>query len=415
MKDNRDEVLRGIGRKYTEEQLEMRVQQRTRELEMLLEVSRSLASTLEMKPLFSTILTQLRSIVPFAEAALIRIEGREPISLDYQGAQSLAQMQKLLHLFGKSAFFANIMQDRQVLIVDDLHTIPTFVPGYKQAIGQDVSEEQANAMVSQVRCWMGVPLLVQERLLGIVTLNHSEPGYYTPRHARLALAVAHQAAIALENALLYERAQALAVLQERRRLAGELHDSVTQELYGISLGALTAREALHSDIEEARASIDHVVKHAEAALSEMRTLLFELRPELLGDESLAHALEKRASVLRTRYQLAVDLAPLEEPPLSTEVKHTFYRIAQEALHNVVRHAQASSVKIELTCTDEETTLEISDDGRGFDSSLTFPGHLGLINMQERLAYLGGRLTISSSPDRGTRIFARIPHVQDTSL
>src|SRR5260370_1434497 len=123
-------------------------------------------------------------------------------------------------------------------------------------------------------------------------------------------------------------------------LARELHDSVSQALYAIGLGAHTAREAIASDSEQALASIDYVLALAEAGLAEMRALIFELRPESLEIEGLVAALTKQVAVLRTRYKLNVEADLGEEPDLSMEMKHALYRIAQEALHNIVKHAPA---------------------------------------------------------------------------
>ena len=145
-----------------------------------------------------------------------------------------------------------------------------------------------------------------------------------------------------ETRRLSEQAQELASLQERQRLALELHDSVSQTLYGISLGAQTAREALESDPGEAIAPLEYVISLAEAGLAEMRALIFELRPESLASEGLITALTKQVVVLRTRYKLTVDAQLGEEPALSLERKHTLYRIAREALHNIVKHAHAST-------------------------------------------------------------------------
>src|SRR6266705_3562735 len=146
-----------------------------------------------------------------------------------------------------------------------------------------------------------------------------------------------------ELRLLYEQAQELAALQEQQHLARELHDSVSQALYGISLGAHTAGEALESDPEQAMASIEYVIALAEAGLAEMRALIFELRPESLEIEGLVAALTRQVAVLRTRYKLTVEADLGEEPNLSMEIKHMLYRVAQEALHNSVKDGRASMV------------------------------------------------------------------------
>jgi signal transduction histidine kinase len=211
-----------------------------------------------------------------------------------------------------------------------------------------------------------------------------------------------------EIRLLAEQAQELAALHERQRLARELHDSVSQALYGISLGAHTAREALDSDPGEAIIPLEYVISLTEAGLAEMRALIFELRPESLATEGIIAALSKQVAVLRTRYKLSVDTQLGEEPTLSLEDKQALYRIAYEALHNTVKHACAHTVILRLSRQDSELILEVSDDGKGFDPTASFPGHLGLNSIQERAARLSGSCFIESVPSQGTHIYVRIP-------
>ena len=208
---------------------------------------------------------------------------------------------------------------------------------------------------------------------------------------------------------LYEQAQELAALQERQRLARELHDSVSQALYGISLGTHTVREALESnDREQALASLEYVMTLTEAGLTEMRALIFELRPESLETEGLVAALTRQVAVLRARYKLTVEPDFDEEPDLSLEQKQALYRIAQEALHNIVKHARARTVMLRLAKQEEELLLEIRDNGKGFDPTGPFPGHLGMRSMQERAVKMRGTLIIDSAPGRETFVRVRIP-------
>jgi signal transduction histidine kinase len=211
-----------------------------------------------------------------------------------------------------------------------------------------------------------------------------------------------------ETRLLSEQAQELAALQERQRLARELHDSVSQGLYCINMGAITAREALDSDPGEAIAPLEYVIALAEAGLAEMRALIFELRPESLASEGVVAAITKQVDVLRTRYKLSVDAQLSEEPPLPLERKQALYRITQEALHNIVKHACASTVTLRLTRQEGELILQVCDDGKGFDPTGPFPGHLGLLSMQERAAQMGGACSIESAPGRGTYCRVCIP-------
>jgi len=212
-----------------------------------------------------------------------------------------------------------------------------------------------------------------------------------------------------ETRLLYEQAQELAALQERQRLARELHDSVSQALYGISLWAHTVREALESsEPEQAEAAIEDVLILAEAGLAEMHALIFELRPESLETEGLVAALTKQVEALRARYKLTVEADLVDEPDLSLEKKEALYRIAQEALHNIVKHARASNVILRLARQERGVLLEVCDNGKGFDPTGPFPGHLGVRSMRERVTKIGGTLTIESAPGQGTCIRVRVP-------
>jgi signal transduction histidine kinase len=221
-------------------------------------------------------------------------------------------------------------------------------------------------------------------------------------------AVADQAAVAVENARLFSDTRGKAALEERQRLARELHDSVSQALYGIALGVETARELLPYDPERASGPLDYAVTLAEAGMTEIRALIFELCPESLEKEGLVAALEKQAAAIQARHGIRVETAFGEEPDAPLEAKESLYHIAQEALHNTVKHARAVNVKIQLGRDFEGITLEISDDGVGFDARDDFPGHLGLNSMRERAWRQGGTLEIVSAPGKGANIFALVP-------
>jgi signal transduction histidine kinase len=197
-------------------------------------------------------------------------------------------------------------------------------------------------------------------------------------------------------------------LEERQRLARELHDSVSQALYGIALGAHTARALLARNSDKTAEPLDYVLSQAEAALMEMRALIFELRPETLADEGLVAALARRAAVLRARHGLSVVEELGGEPDLALKIKQELYRIAQEALHNITRHARAQRVDLRLSVDAHGLLLQIQDDGVGFETTRTFPGHLGLRSIHERVARLRGQVHIQSAPGQGTTISVRLP-------
>jgi len=228
------------------------------------------------------------------------------------------------------------------------------------------------------------------------------------RQTELAEAFARQKRINEENARLYQQSQRLAVLEERQRIARELHDSVSQALYGIGLGARTARKLLDRDPAKAVEPTEYVLSLAEAGLAEMRAMIFELRPDSLEKEGLVSALLKQATALGARYDLEVETTLADEPELPFEFKEALYRVAQEAMNNVAKHAQARKVAVRLDRLPSEIALTVCDDGIGFDPGGEYPGHVGLRSMRERVERLGGRLQIDSVPEEGTQLRASVP-------
>lgn len=195
----------------------------------------------------------------------------------------------------------------------------------------------------------------------------------------------------------------VATLEERQRLARELHDSVSQTLYGIALGARTARTQLERDPAKVAEPLDYVLSLAEAGLAEMRALIFELRPESLQNEGLLGALTKVSDAVRTRHKLDIVTSFCSEPDISLDAKEMLYRITQEAIYNVIKHASATRIEITLMMKDGKLILEVRDNGKGFDPQGSFPGHLGLQSMRERVANCNGELLIISQPGQGTTV------------
>jgi signal transduction histidine kinase len=206
-----------------------------------------------------------------------------------------------------------------------------------------------------------------------------------------------------------ERARHVAVLEERQRLSRELHDSVTQSLYGISLYAEAAGRALSDGASEPVATNLHEIRETtQEALSEMRLLLFELRPPLLQEQGLAAALSARLRAVETRAGLVAEFDCQGNERLSPDKEQELYRLAQEALNNVLKHAHAGRIAVRLAVADGHATLQVADDGVGFDPSLQAADGFGLRGMRERAERLGGKLRIESSPGTGTRLEVDVP-------
>ncbi len=252
-----------------------------------------------------------------------------------------------------------------------------------------------------------LPLVYRGQSHGALVVYYPNPGPPDDEIALLA-AIADQAAIVVENNRLYAEAQGQAAIEERQRLARELHDSVSQALYGIGLGARTARALISQDPARAIAPVEYVLQLAEAGLTEMRALIFELRPESLEAEGLVAAIEKQAAALHARHRIVVNASLCDEPVIPLPIKEAVYRIVQEGLHNVVKHSRATIVELKLECDDTAVRFDIRDNGVGFAADGEFPGHLGLQSMRERAARLGGHVTIESAPLSGSRIHGHVP-------
>lgn len=255
---------------------------------------------------------------------------------------------------------------------------------------------------------VSVPLRYWGRVIGALSIFYPSGRNPGQSEVDFLTAIADQAAAAAENARLFVEARDKAALEELQRLARELHDSVSQALYGIALGARTAQKWLERDPAKAAVPMGYVLSLAEAGLAEMRALIFELHPEALETEGLVAVLHRQVEAIRARHGLDARAALPEEPDAPREVKEAIYRIAQGGFHNIVKHAKATRVDLRLSRDDEGFWVELTDDGQGFDSEGKFPGHLGLRSMRERAEHLGGSLEISSTPGEGTRIRVRIP-------
>jgi signal transduction histidine kinase len=257
-----------------------------------------------------------------------------------------------------------------------------------------------------------VPLIARDRAIGVLNaVDKQQPDpRFTDDDLRLAEAFAARAAIAVD---LSERVTRDALRRaveaqelERRRLARELHDEIGQDLTSLLLSLRTIDEAQGPDeLKEATGALRELVV---TALQDVRRLAVELRPKALDDFGLVPALERLGSTFQEQTGMVVDLEDqLGSERLPSDVETSFYRIVQEALTNVVKHAQARTVSILLMRKKERAAAIVEDDGRGFDTRAATEG-LGLLGIRERLDLLGGQLVIESTPGSGTTIVAEVP-------
>lgn len=252
--------------------------------------------------------------------------------------------------------------------------------------------------------YLGTQIRVGNRIEGILTCYRFTDRGYALDEISLVTALAEQMGIVLETHRLRRTAAEVAVLEERQRLARDLHDSVTQSIYSLTLFARSGQEAAEDgDAARLTTSLTELERHARHALQEMRLLLYELRPPLLEQEGLVQALDTRLNLIERRAGLQVsyqaDFAPRE---LSKPVELELYRVAIEALNNIVKHADAGQVTVSLQAINGSILMNIGDDGCGFDLGQAADG-FGLRSIRERVEGLGGTLDIASAPGRGTKM------------
>jgi signal transduction histidine kinase len=251
--------------------------------------------------------------------------------------------------------------------------------------------------------FLGVPIKDDAEVLGIIFVaNKTVPGGFTARDERLLGLFAAHAAIALINARLYERVGELSVMEERARLARELHDAVSQKLFSIRAKARAASVLATRDPARAAAEMDSVTALAGAAHAELRAVISGLAPPDLRECGLAESLRRYAALAGLAHGVTVNFTAGDIPPLGTARDTAVYRVAQEALHNALRHSGAQEIDISIFRTAARFILAVTDSGRGFDPAAA-PAGLGLGSMRQRAGEAGGALTVRSRPGEGTTV------------
>ena len=261
-----------------------------------------------------------------------------------------------------------------------------------------------------MRSFLGVPIVTPQGVTGAFYLTQkADAPDFTDEDEELIVLLAAHAAIAIENARLYEESRELSMVAERNRLALDLHDAVSQKLFGLVLSAEAAGTLLERDPAAAREQVEKLRTMAQEALDELRSLVFELRPPELEKDGLGGALRKHVEVLRRLQQREIGLEIAAELPADPSRDREVLRIAQEALQNALRHADAKHVSLRLSSDDGRLLLEVEDDGVGFepDASGLRSRQLGLTSMEERSRRLGGRLEIDSERGSGTTVHLEV--------
>jgi signal transduction histidine kinase len=256
-----------------------------------------------------------------------------------------------------------------------------------------------------IASFMLVPLVAAGETLGVMAVNSAAPDRaFTADEVRLAETIAADVAAAVANLHLLAQTKETAALQERQRIASELHDSVTQTIYSVSIMAQTVPRLLREEkLGAAVRNANQIRLTTLGALAQMRTLLFELRPAALAEARLGVLLQQLGDAFTGQTHVPVDLVVRGDGQPTVDVKIAFYRIAQEAFNNIAKHAQATQVAATLRSAPDTLEMTIVDDGSGFDVTSNHPGSMGLRIMGERAAEIGAELQLESQPGGGTTV------------
>ena len=369
-----------------------------RQLESINEIGNALASQLELEPLLAIVAIRLRELVR-ARLVLIALpdtdEALRVAAAD--GEIGATQVGTRLELRGSKV--GRVLERGRTERVD--------------SVLDDPEVDQRTARELGVTTALYVPLIVHGRAIGVVAA-HDKSGQdprFDDDDTRLAESLAARAAIAVDLSERVTRDAMRRVVDaqelERKRLARELHDETGQALTSILLGLKSLEQAV--DSEEGREGVSSLRDLVVSTLQDVRRLAVELRPSALDDFGLAPALERLVDTYRQQASVPAHLEiRLGDERLTPEIETTLYRMVQEALTNVAKHAGATSVSILLTRTPSSVRLVIEDDGEGFDPGTARDGGLGLPGMRERVALLDGRLRIESAPGKGTTLAAEVP-------
>lgn len=264
--------------------------------------------------------------------------------------------------------------------------------------------------------FLGLPVRDGDEVIGALFLANKnrvtpEGGCgFTEEDEELLSILAQHAAIALTNARLYERSRELTIAEERSRLAHELHDAVSQKLFSLRLTAQAAAALVDRDPARAKGELQQVAALAAEAADELRAAVVELRPAALDEDGLVATLRTQIQVLDRAHTARVTFTAHGVRALPAAQEEALLRVAQEALHNALRHSGADQVHVTLSKRGQDTVLRVEDDGRGFDPTTVRRAgrHLGLVSMRDRASGVGGVLTVRSAPGKGTTIEMETP-------
>lgn len=385
-------------RVQAQRQAERRVADRTRRLSALYEVMELASEPLDLTTMLTRLLERVLAAVRSQAGAIYLLdESGENLQQVAQLGLPEAQVDAGPVALEESGLPGAVLRQERPLVIANLHEDPRSPHSLRH---------------TELRAYAGVAMYARGRPIGVLSVFRESRRPFIGDDLALLDSVTDQIGVAVENSRLRQKAEQLAIVEERARLARELHDAITQSLYSISLMATASRRLQRADGESVRLldeTLADLAATAQHALKEMRLLLYRLRPLALQQHNLVEALRQRLAAVEERAGVDATLSVGDFIELPPAIEEGLFHIAQEALNNALKHANASRVRVTLHQQGSYILLQISDNGRGLDASgVEGTGGMGLTTMRERAENLGGTLEIEGMPEKGTVIAARIP-------
>ncbi len=362
------------------------------------------------------IVSQAQQLLGAKAVAIHRLDSEKNLLIPEASVGLSKEYVSSIHLpLGQGALGIAVLKRRPVQVND---TIAVFSgKGVQSADGESIRLDEGlvnklQQFADRYGAVLAVPMVIKSQIYGGLALYYSTPRNFLPEEIELAVTYADQASLAIENARLIQQVKETAVLEERSRLARDLHDAVTQTLFSTTLTAEVLPRIWEKNPQEGQKKLEELRELTRGALAEMRTLLVELRPAAMQEAELNDLIRHLGNAFIARARIPLSLSIEGNQPLPLDVKIAFYRVAQEALHNIAKHADAAQAWLNLTYTLDGLHLTIRDDGIGFDLNKLKPDHFGLGIMRERATQVGAQFCVESQPGEGTTISLRWQKAQN---
>jgi len=362
--------------------------------ETLRDAASALNSSLKLDDVLDAILANVERIKPGAPANIMLIEDGMARVARYRGYDALRGIWDAAHAnfrIDDVPIARRMAQSGKPVAIPDTMNDPNW-------IALSVKDRP-----SPIRGFVGAPIRVDGKVIGFLNLDLLAPHACDQQDAERLLAFADQCALAIKNARLYEQSQVAAVLEDRQRLARDIHDNVSQILFSATMISGALPRLWDKDMPAIRSGLDELDRMTRGALGELRTLLATLRPDALADADLGELFSQMCAALDAHVGGGVELKFEGERHLPPDIQTAFYWIAREAMWNIARHAQPRRVTVQLRAQSDRAEMVIADDGKGFDARAKRRGHFGVGIMRERAEEIGAEFRVASSIGKGTTI------------